>query len=90
MTSPLTPERKQEIREHIQGARRLAAELDIDPAHTINLSDLYESHEALIEALGRILRERSVCASNRCADLGHLTCRYAQAHAALRKAGVEV
>ena len=49
MTSPLTPERKQEIRERIDKST-LPGEVWAVVRH-IDVADLFESHEALVEAL---------------------------------------
>ena len=87
MTGPLIPERKQGIREHIQKARRLAAGMGIDPTHTINLSDLYESHEALIEGMLRLKCYMCLIPLRNIRASGCWHCE--SARAALRNAGVQ-
>ena len=60
MTSPLTPERKQEIRERIEKAV-------IGPFGRRDLRDLYESHEALVEALEKLWKQMPKIDSGYCA-----------------------
>ena len=94
MTSPLTPERKREIGERIEKAN--AGEFWPVVRH-IDVSDLYESHEALVEALAGLLSridhvgpEIGLACFHGGINIPNIATEAEAARAALRNAGVEL